>query len=54
MTLDEARTRLTKGKRFFFVRKTYAEKTKVFPKAVSALVSYPAGRGVPLNWLRAH
>ena len=50
MTLDEPRTRLAKGKRFFFIKKTYAEKAKVFPKVVTALVSYPAGSGVPLNW----
>lgn len=50
LTLDERRTLLAGGKRFFFVQKSYVEKGKVLRKPVTSSVSFPVGTGLPLDW----
>jgi hypothetical protein len=52
MTLDEQRTRLSKENRVWFVKTTYIEKGKRFPKPIigSASIRLNA-KGVPLDWL---
>jgi hypothetical protein len=50
LTLDEPQTIRSSGKRFFFVKKTFAEKAKLFAKPPTSQMSYPVGFGVPLDW----
>jgi len=51
MTLDEQKTRLSKGKRFWFVKKSYIEKGKKLPAPITSATSVLGTRmGVPLNW----
>lgn len=51
MTFDEQKTRLSKGKRFWFVKKSYIEKGKKLPTPITSATSVLATRmGVPLNW----
>ena len=50
LTLDERETIRAKGQRFFFLKTIFAEKTKVFAKPRTALISYALGNGVPLDW----
>jgi hypothetical protein len=50
LTLDERGTIGTKGLRFFFVKKTFAEKANVLAKPRTSRVSYPVRHGVPLDW----
>jgi hypothetical protein len=50
LTFDDNRTNLAGGKRFFFVKKSYAEKGKLFRPPVTSIVWYPAGTGLPMDW----
>lgn len=50
LTFDESRTNLAGGSRFFFVKKSYAERGKLFRTPVTSIVSYPAGTGLPMDW----
>ena len=51
-TLDEQRTRLSKENRVWFVKKTYIEKGKHFPKPITSNTSIRLNsKGVPLDWL---
>ena len=50
LALDQRRTIRSKGKRFFFVKTTFAEKAKVFKTPKVTVVSYPAGTDVPVGW----
>jgi len=50
LTFDEHRTILAGDKRFFFVKRVYAETGKVLSIPVTSIVSYPIGTGVPLDW----
>jgi hypothetical protein len=51
MTLDDQRTRLSKGNRVWFVKKTYIEKGKIFLKPTTGNASIRLNStGVPLDW----
>jgi hypothetical protein len=50
LALDERQTVHSQGRWFFFVKKTFAEKAKLFAKPHSTSVSYSVGYGVPLDW----
>lgn len=50
LTLDLRQTIIAKGQRFFFVKKTFAEKANILAKPRTSRVSYPVGYGVPLDW----
>jgi hypothetical protein len=52
MTLDEQRTRLSKENRVWFVKTTYIEKGKRFPKPIISSASIRLNsKGVRLDWL---
>jgi hypothetical protein len=51
LSLDEQRTLVAGGRRFFFVKKSYVEKGKVRRTPVTTNVSFPVGTGLPLDWL---
>lgn len=52
MKLDESRTRLSKENRVWFVKNTYIEKGKRFPKPITSTASIRLNiKGVPLDWL---
>ena len=50
LTLDETRTRSAKGTRYFFVKRTFADKKKLPATSFVTTESYPAGTGLPLDW----
>ncbi len=50
MTLDERGTLLAQGKSFVFTKKTYASGKQVLTMPRTETVSYPVGKGVPLDW----
>jgi len=49
-SLDVKRTKLAAGKRYYFVKRSYAEDAKVLQPVVKSIRSYPIGTGVPLDW----
>jgi hypothetical protein len=52
MTLDEPRTRMSKENRIWFIKRTYIEKGKKFPKPISRSASIRLNsKGVKLDWL---
>jgi len=50
LTLDERQTIRSGGKRFVFIKKTFAEKRKISSKPLTRRVSFPPGYGLPLDW----
>ena len=50
LTFDERRTIAARGRRFFFVKKSYVQDGKIFKTPIMRVVSYPTGTGLPLDW----